>query len=133
MSNTKSGTTVPTTNGTAKPAEFPKNSTVKTTVPIVELPKKEQKEQPELPPLEDRILKIQMLGDLVAKREKLQDSLKKINSFKFSSETRLDKLTIEDEDNEFTTSNTSVLKDVVATIKTTVQRRLAEVDAQLTF
>ena len=91
-------------------------------------------EKPEQIPLEDRILRIQVLGDLIAKREKLQDSLKKISSYKFSSESRFDKLTIEDgEGNEFTTTNTDVLKEVVATIKATILRKISEVDSFITF
>ena len=91
-------------------------------------------EKPEQIPLEDRILKIQVLGDLISKREKLQDSLKKISSYKFSTENRFDKLTIEDgEGHEFSTTNSDVLKDVVSTIKETIIRKIADVDNLITF
>lgn len=85
-------------------------------------------------PLEDRILKVQILGDLIAKREKLLDSLKKINTYKFSTENRFDKLEISDsEGNEFTTTNSEVLTDVIACIKATINRKLAEVNSQIIF
>lgn len=104
-------------------------------VPLKPMAAEKPKEQnPEQPNLEDRILRIQILSDLIAKREKLQDSLKKISSYKFSSESRFDKLTIEDgEGNEFSTTNTDVLKEVVATIKATILRKIAEVDSSITF
>jgi hypothetical protein len=100
---------------------------------VVAMPAKKSADTGEQPPLEDRILKIQILGDLVARREKLQESLKKITSLKFSSDGRADKLTIEDDENEWTTSNSELLKEVVGTIKTTIQKKIAEVDLQLTF
>jgi len=93
-----------------------------------------EKPQAEHPPLEDRILKVQVLSDLINKREKLMDSLKKITAFRFSSENRNDKLTIEDADNnEFTTTNTEVLAEVVNVIKATINKKIAEVNALIIF
>ena len=130
MNMLKNGTaTVPT-----KETSVINNALAAVPLKPVAAPEKPKEQKEEQPNLEDRILRIQILSDLIAKREKLQDSLKKISSYKFSSESRFDKLTIEDgEGNEFTTTNTDVLKEVVATIKATILRKIGEVDSSITF
>lgn len=131
MNTPKNGAGAANGATTSKPATLPQNNTVKTTVPVVTLPKKEPKAESEQLPLEDRILKIQMLSDLTAKREKLVDSLKKITSLKFSSDGREERLTIEDEKEEWITTNSELLKEVVAVIKAHIQKKIEAVTAQI--
>jgi hypothetical protein len=93
---------------------------------------KVKEEKTELPPLEDRILKIQQLADLVERHDNLLESKKKIDSFKFASDGQRDSLTIEDSrGNEFTTSNSAVIMACVALIKSTLTEKIAEVDGQI--
>ena len=92
-------------------------------------PKKETEEQH---PLEDRIFKIQMLGDLIERREKFQETIKKLNSFKVSTDGTRDKLTITDgKGNEFFTTNSACIAEVVTSLKTSLQNKLVETEAQI--
>lgn len=94
-----------------------------------ETPKKEVEEQK---PLEDRILKIQMLSDLIERRDKLQETIKKLASFKLSTDSSRDKLTITDgKGTEFLTTNSSCIAEVVSTLKTSLQNKLTETEAQI--
>jgi hypothetical protein len=103
--NGSNGTTKPAANGNGKPVAT-----------VVNLPvKKEElkKENPnDRPPVEDRVLKVQQLFDLVTKREKLKESLKKLKSIKASSENRDLKISIEDADNEWETFNTDAIQNL---------------------
>lgn len=126
-----------------KPTTAPTNGTSNTSSNLTAVApvKAEKKELPtiapekrndanEQKPLEDRIFRVQQLSDLVSRREKLQDSLKKLNSFKLSSDSRLDSLTIEDgEGHEFSTSNTAAIADVIQCLKASIQKKLQEVEA----
>jgi predicted RNase H-like nuclease (RuvC/YqgF family) len=129
------------TNGTAKPAEITNGKPVATVVELT--PKKTDQEAPkptvegkklsDLPPVEDRVLKVQQLFDLTAKREKLQESLKKLNSIKTSTESRDLKITIEDSDSEWETFNTDAIKACIDCMKETIKRKLDEVENLIRF
>lgn len=130
------------TNGTAKPA--PTNGQKVATVvnllagkseeqKTVPLPSVEEKKLSDLPPVEDRVLRVQQLFDLTAKREKLQDSLKKLNSIKTSTESRDLKITIEDSDNDWETFNTDAIKACIECMKETIKRKLDEVENLIRF
>ncbi len=124
------------TNGKPKPeqtngTETKVNGTALQIVPGAAIEKTESK--PDVKPIEDRIYKVQVLTDLVDRREKLKESLKKLTSFKLSTDGRSDKLTITDSKNEFFTSNTVAIKDVIETLKTSLQKKLDEVEAQIIF
>jgi hypothetical protein len=97
------------------------------------LPSVPGKELSDLPPVEDRVLKVQQLSDLVAKREKLQESLKKLKSIKASSENRGLKITIEDDNNEWETFNTDAIKNCIASMEVTIQAKLHEVEQKIKF
>jgi hypothetical protein len=122
-------TTLAASNGKKETATAkPTAETLPTIPPAKRADGSEQK------PLEDRIYRVQQLSDLIAKREKLQESLKKLKAFKLSTDSRLDSLTIEDgEGNEFVTSNTAAITDVIECLKATLQKKLHEVEAQIVF
>lgn len=134
-----------TANGTKPAATTPENgkqvATTVNLVPVKSEKKEEQipkpsvpgKELSDLPPVEDRVLKVQQLFDLTAKREKLQDSLKKLQSIKTSTESRDLKITIEDSDSEWETFNTDAIKDCIETMKATIKSKLDEVENQIRF
>jgi hypothetical protein len=132
-----------TANGT-KPAGETQNGNGKhiaTTVTLTPV-KDDQKPAPsvpgvkvlsDLPPVEDRVLKVQQLFDLTNKREKLQESLKKLQSIKTSTESRDLKITIEDSDSEWETFNTDAIKACIETMKETIKRKLDEVENLIRF
>lgn len=92
------------------------------------------KVKPELPPLEDRIYKVQQLTDLVYRREKLQEGLKKLKPFKISTDGRADSIRIQDgQGHEWNTSNSNAIKDVIAALKASLQKQLDEVENLITF
>lgn len=136
-----STTPKPSQNGTtAKPVETLTNGKeqkpVATTVPVAPLPLKKEthKEPADQPPLEDRIFKVQQLTHLIDKRDKLQESLRKLNAFKLSTDGRNDELRIEDgEGNEFFTTNSAAIGDVVSTLKASIQSKLLETEALILF
>lgn len=139
MSTQKNGAT----NGTATPNK----TNAKEVATVVNLTlKKEEQPKPEpkpeltpagkagdLPPVEDRVLKVQQLFDLINKREKLKESLKKLNSIKASSDNRDLKITIEDDNEEWETHNTDAIRDCIATMKATIQTKLKEAEDSIRF
>ena len=82
--------------------------------------------------LEDKIFKIQMLGDLIDQREKLNESLKKLQAFKKKSDSFLDKITLRDSiGNEFSTSNCDALQKCLQVLKDAILTKLQVVEAQI--
>lgn len=82
-------------------------------------------------PLEDRVLKVQQLSDLVQKRDKLQISLKKLQSINTSTESRDLKITIEDSENEWETYNSEAIKMAVDTLITAHKQRIAALEEKI--
>lgn len=131
-----------TANGT-KTATPPQDNgkKVETSVSLIPVKNDEPKPAPsvpgkvlsDLPPVEDRVLKVQQLSDLVAKREKLQESLKKLKSIKASSENRGLKITIEDDNDEWETFNTDAIKTCIASMEVTIKAKLDEVEQNIRF
>ena len=126
------------TNGATQPQANGKK--IETTVPVV-TPKKEEtkkeetkKELSDLPPVEDRILKINRLTSLVEKHETLLETQQKLNAFKLSTDGNRDTLKISDsKGKEFVTTNSSVIADIIESLKTSVSAKVKEVEAQLVF
>ena len=99
--------------------------------PIVELPKPVI--VPELS-LEQKIEKVENLKILIEKREILEDSRKKLNSFVVGSPQFGESIKLTDEnDNVFQTSNTEVFTKVIATIKETLIEKIAEIEKEIKF
>lgn len=114
---------------------------VETTLNIV-LPKNEEtkplptvpgRQLSDLPPVEDRVLKVQQLFDLATKREKLQESLKKLKSIKASSDNRDLVITIEGDGGQWETYNTDAIKVCIAAMEVTIKEKLDEVEKQIRF
>lgn len=118
-----------TTNGVEKNSNTSKIISTDFTPPF-----KKKEEAPDLKPLEDRVHIIQKLMELVERRDKLLEAKQKLNAFKLSTDGLRDKLGINDgKGNEFLTSNTAVIKDVIETLKTSIQAKLDDVEKQIVF
>jgi hypothetical protein len=126
-------TTAPAANGATKTPEL-SSAVVVADKPNSTEAKKEQNETKDAPPLEDRILKVEMLYDLTTRRETLLESQKKLNSFRLSSDGTRDTISLRDsKGNEFTTSNSAVVHSVFDVMKKTIAEKIAEVEAQILF
>src|SRR4051812_47027425 len=96
--------------------------------------KKAEKVIEELPPIDDRIFIIAKLFDLIERRTAILDSLKKIESFKLSTDGNRDELKITDsKTNTFQTSNSAVIKEVIEVIKSTLKMKWKDVEQQIRF
>ncbi len=111
--------------------ETPKAEETKKVEKLVELPKPVI--VPELS-LEQKIEKVENLKILIEKREILEDSRKKLNSFVVGSPQFGESIKLTDEnDNVFQTSNTEVFTKVIATIKETLIEKIAEIETEIKF
>jgi len=115
-----------------KSVETPKvGETKKVEKTIIELPKPVI--VPELS-LEQKIEKVENLKILIEKREILEDSRKKLNSFVVGSPQFGESIKLTDEnDNVFQTSNTEVFTKVIDTIKVTLIEKIKEIEEQINF
>jgi hypothetical protein len=132
-------------NGSNGTAEMKKDSNDKQVATVVTLPAKKEDEKEKTPkpeiavknevlPIEDRIFKVQQLGDLVEKHATLVDTKKKLDSFKLSSDGNRDTLSIRDsKGKEFITTNSAVIADVVETLKKSVAEKIDAVGKQIVF
>jgi hypothetical protein len=125
---------------TEKKEEVKKASSVQ--VPIVEETKKVERPivktpKPVIIPelsLEQKIEKVENLKILIEKREILEDSRKKLNSFVVGSPQFGENIKLTDENgNTFQTSNTEVLTKVITTIKDTLIEKISEIEIQIKF
>jgi len=99
----------------------------------VEIPSPTPAPVPELT-LEQKIEKVENLKILIEKREILEDSRKKLNSFVVGSPQFGESIKLTDEHgNTFNTSNTEVFTKVIATIKDTLIDKIAEIETQIKF
>jgi hypothetical protein len=107
--------------------------TKKVEKPIVETPKVIPAPLPELS-LEQKIEKVENLKILIEKREILEDSRKKLNSFVVGSPQFGENIKLTDENgNTFQTSNTEVLTKIITSIKDTLIEKIAEIETQIKF
>ncbi len=94
---------------------------------IVEIPK------PQLT-LDQKIEKVENLKTLIEKREKLEQSRKKLQAFVIGTNNFNENIVLTDENgNKFTTSNTEVFTNVVETINKTLVSKIAEIEKQIEF
>jgi hypothetical protein len=99
----------------------------------VELPSPPPIPVPELS-LEQKIEKVENLKVLIEKREVLEESRKKLNSFVVGSPQFGENIKLTDENgNTFQTSNTEVFSKVVETIKSTLIEKIKEIETQIQF
>ena len=84
--------------------------------------------------LEQKIEKVENLKLLIEKREILEDSRKKLNSFVIGSPQFGENIKLTDEHgNTFQTSNTEVLTKVITTIKDTLVEKIKEIETEIKF
>lgn len=119
-------------NGTEKKGETPQTPVL---IPAIAASKKESpvfKEEEIVISLEDKIYQNQILTDLIERREKIMDSLKKLQSFKLAADSNRDSILISDGyGNEFRTSNTDAVKNTMDLIKSSLQTKLQSVESSI--
>ena len=94
---------------------------------IVEVPK------PQLT-LDQKIEKVENLKTLIEKREKLEQSRKKLQAFVIGTSNFNENIVLTDESgNKFSTSNTEVFANVIETINKTLVSKIAEIEKQIEF
>ncbi len=94
---------------------------------IVEVPK------PQLT-LDQKIEKVENLKTLIEKREKLEQSRKKLQAFVIGTSNFNENIVLTDENgNKFSTSNTEVFANVIETINKTLVSKIAEIEKQIEF
>ena len=112
-----------------KTAEEVKEKSVKVETPIIPI----VVEKPALT-LEQKIEKVENLKILIEKREILETSRKKLNSFVVGSPQFGESIKITDENgNSFSTSNTEVLTKVIDVMKITLIEKIKEIEEQINF
>lgn len=119
------------TNGTVKPVQDGKPAAENAaTLHVVKDEKK--REAPDLPPVEDRILKVSQLFSLVEKHETLKETEKKLKAFKLSSDGSADTLRLTDsKGNVFSTSNSACIAGVLDTLKGFLAAQILEVENKI--
>jgi hypothetical protein len=81
-----------------------------------------------------RIEKVKNLYSLLDKHEKLSETRDNLNNFKLSADGHTGKLSIADNfGSTFTTSNASVMADVLALIKKVVETQIKDLEEQISF
>ena len=100
-------------------------------------PKIEEKVTKEVKPnltFNQRSEKVRNLFSMIEKHEKLTETRDTLNNFKLSADAHTGKLSITDNHGStFTTSNPSVIADVMSLIKNVVDNQIKEVEEQITF
>ena len=106
--------------------------------PIIEAEKKEIIQVVEVPKpqltLDQKIEKVENLKTLIEKREKLEQSRKKLQAFIIGTNNFNENIVLTDESgNKFSTSNTEVFANVIETINKTLVSKIAEIEKQIEF
>ena len=84
--------------------------------------------------LDQKIEKIENLKTLIEKREILEASRKKLNSFVVGANQFSENIILTDENgNKFQTSNSEVFSKVVSTINETLVSKISEIEKQIEF
>jgi hypothetical protein len=128
-------TTTTPINGASKPATVKPITEVKTESKK-ETPKPEEKAftNGDVPPLDERLQRLNELFALQMKFNQYQTTLQKLNDFQLKQKVEDAHITFEDEDNnEFTTSNPEILQDVLQFLKQTIQEKIKVLGAKLVW
>lgn len=126
------------TNGNGAAAPVKPTNGVKTTVEIKPAPKTNAlavvPKVADLPPLEDRLHKLNVLFDLQGKYNRLQSSLIKLQNFELTKEGERCKLSIYDDNrNEFATHNPEIIAEVKEFLKVKIKEKIEAVAPQLNW
>jgi len=105
---------------------------VKTEPILVSFTPREQLSQ--VPNLEDRLHRLNVLFDLQRKYNQLQASLQKLNTFQLTHDSESGYIVFKDENrNEFSTGNVEVTKEFLAFVKATIQKKIKEIEPLLVW
>lgn len=122
-------TKVPATNGTAKPTPEAAKLTVATTVVK---PVKKNDDDLDLPPLEDRLHRLNVLFGLQTKYNKYTESLHKLGEFEIKKDGERSAIRISDDSrNDFSTYHPEIVQEVVDFLKLRIKARIKEIEPLL--
>jgi len=86
----------------------------------------------ELPPLEDRLHRLNVLFNLQQKYNRLQQSLQRLGSFELSKDDETCSITFQDKNrNSFTTNNPELMPEFLKFLKETIKKKIKELEPQL--
>ena len=108
-----------------------------TETPVAEAPKVEAPVAAPAPEakklsLEEKIAKVEDLTTLIAKFRSLSEAKRKLTTFKLGSDTMTSKLTLTDSNNnEFKTSNSTVIAACLDAMKEILDGKISEAEAQI--
>ena len=118
-------------NNAAKKLNAEGDEQAKTSLAVV---KNEEKVTSEIPSLEHRIQKVEDLSMLIEKWRKLTETRRNLQTFSLGADGLGATVFLRDASGkEFKTSNTPVVAAVMEEIKTTLDERIKEVEAQIKF
>jgi hypothetical protein len=124
---TKAVTQTDIKNGTLPNVTPPKNEDTSTPTNGVQVPAKVEKS------INMTLQRIRELNHLADKREKLLDTQERLNKFKLSTDKAQDRLVLTDGwGNTFDTNNTTVIADVLAMLKGSLNALIIETEILLT-
>jgi hypothetical protein len=84
--------------------------------------------------LDEKIAKVEILSVLIEKREKLQESRKKLTAFVLGNHSFDENIVLTDsQGNTFRTSNTEVVSSVVKVIRETLETKIREIETEIKF
>jgi flagellar motor protein MotB len=113
----------------------PSNGATPSTLVSIAAPSKkpEKKEiQEELPPLEDRLHRLNQLFHLQQKYSKLQDSLQKLNDFEIKKDGERSSIRIQDDNrNDFATYNPEIVQEVTEFLKRIIKEKIKALEPKL--
>ncbi len=108
----------------------PKSNGEKITPPAIAVTTKKENET--LPPLEDRLHRLNQLFNLQTQYNKLQESLQKLSDFEIKKDGERSRLSIQDDcRNEFSTYNTEIVEEVVKHLKIRIREKIKALEPQL--
>ncbi len=113
-------------------APKPEQKNGSTTPAVTIAPVKKLVNADDVPPLEDRLHRLNQLFDLQNKYNRLKASLLKLKTFKFKKEGDYTGITIRDDGrNDFSTGNPEVCEEVVKFMIATIEKKIKELEPQL--
>lgn len=123
-------TTTAVAKATSKPEDLKNGTGLKTIPPAVKIAPKIEDEK--LQPLDERLHRLNVLFDLQSKYNRLQESLKRLQEFKFGKDGDYSGLTLRDDNNsDFKTTNPEVVKEVVKFLADTIKAKMKIIEPQL--
>lgn len=118
------------TNKAAAPAADEKK-------PVLKIAEATEQKKEDLPPLENRLLRLNQLFDLQTKYNRLDASLLKLNQFELGKDEEKINLTIGSStyrnDDSFSTNNPAIIGEVLIFLRKIINERKKELEPKLTW